>query len=311
MSLVESLTPFAARNTLYYFLSRKGSIVESAPNSPELAGFRLVKRLNEELHGSLDPHLLSLDMINEWLGRLGHGLPHSRLLQTLILRSPGILGLRAISIILLNESDTATNYSSHGYPAVATKLLDLYTTMEERLPSVDAMLTGKPVILSNRAEIEEYGVYLRAWVLYIPWLNSLMAFPLVNNGLVIGSVVWGFDENHEAEGWESKLFTALSMIVQSMVPNPTADFEPGIQSVMSEDGSSEPEEGPTILETKYRMTLRQVAVARMIADGASNREIAKALYFSESMARYETVKIYERLRVKNRAHAAGIIRSIL
>lgn len=285
--------------------------MESVPNSPELAGFRLVKRLNEELHGSLDPHILSLDMINEWLGRLGHGLPDSRLLQTLILRSPGILGLRAISIILLNESNTATNFSSHGYPEAANKLLDVYTTMEERLPSVDAMLTGKPVILSNRREIEEYGVYLSAWVSYIPWLNSLMAFPLVSNGLLIGSVVWGFDENREAEGWESKLFTALSMIIQSMVPNQPPDFEPGIHSAKSEENSAEQEEGSTILETKYRMTLRQVAIARMIADGASNREIAKALFFSESMARYETVKIYERLRVKNRAQAAGIIRSIL
>ncbi|MSY64193.1 MAG: DNA-binding response regulator, partial [Actinobacteria bacterium] len=63
--------------------------------------------------------------------------------------------------------------------------------------------------------------------------------------------------------------------------------------------------------TKYQMTPRQVEIARMIADGASNREIAQALFFSESMARYETVKIYERLRVKNRAQAAGMIRSIL
>ena len=130
--------------------------METTPNSQEVAGLRLVKRLNEESHGLLDPHLLSLDMINEWLGRLGHSLPDSRLLQTLILRSPGILGLRAISIILLNENNMATNYSSHGYPEAATKLLDVYTTMEERLPSVDAMFTCKPVILKKRVEIEEY-----------------------------------------------------------------------------------------------------------------------------------------------------------
>ena len=59
------------------------------------------------------------------------------------------------------------------------------------------------------------------------------------------------------------------------------------------------------------MTLRQVEIARMIADGASNRQIAQALFFSESTARHETVKIYERLRAKNRAQAAGMIRSIL
>ena len=281
------------------------------PESPGLAGLRSVKRLNEESHGLLDPHLLSLDMINEWLGRLGHSLPDSRLLQTLILRSPGILGLRAISIILLNESNEATNFSSHGYPEGANKLLDVYTTMEERLPSVDAMLAGKPVILKDRIEIEEYGVYFRAWVSYVPWLNSLVAFPLVYDGTIVGSVVWGFDENRKAEGWELKLFTALTSILQSMVPNQIADLEIGKQIVKAQEEPTGHEEGSSILETTYRMTSRQVEIARMIADGSSNREIAQALYFSESMARYETVKIYERLRVKNRAQAAGMIRSIL
>jgi DNA-binding NarL/FixJ family response regulator len=65
------------------------------------------------------------------------------------------------------------------------------------------------------------------------------------------------------------------------------------------------------LETQYRMSARQLAIARMIADGATNREIAKALYFSESTARYETIKIYERLQVKNRAQAAALIRSLI
>jgi len=285
--------------------------VDTTHLSHEVAGLRLVKRLNEESHGLLDPHLLSLDMINEWLGRLGHSLPDSRLLQTLILRSPGILGLRAISIILLDENNMAMNFSSHGYPEAATKLLDVYTTMEERLPSVDAMLTGKPVILKNRLDIEEYGAYLRAWLSYVPWLNSLIAFPLVNDGLIIGSVVWGFDENHDVESWELKLFTSLSMILQSMAPIKIVEPEIGRQVTKVAEEQIVLNEKSSILETKYRLTVRQVEIARMIADGASNREIAQALFFSESMARYETVKIYERLRVKNRAQAAGMIRSIL
>ena len=280
-------------------------------DSNEVAGLRLVKRLNEQSHGLIDPHLLSLEMINEWLGRLGHSLPDSRLLQTLILRSPGILGLRAISIILFNENNSAINFSSHGYPDAATKLLDVYTTMEERLPSVDAMLTGKPVILNNRTEIEGYGDYLSAWVSYIPWLNSIMAFPLINDGMIVGSVVWGFDENKGVLGWELKLFSALSMILQSMAPIQHINLDFGKQIPRSEEEPTAIGEASTILETKYRMTLRQVEISRMIANGASNREIAQALFFSESMARYETVKIYERLQVKNRAQAAGMIRSVL
>lgn len=285
--------------------------MESTHLSQEVAGLRLVKRLNEQSHGLIDPHLLSLDMINEWLGRLGHSLPDSRVLQTLILRSPGILGLRAISIILLDENNMAMNFSSHGYPEPATKLLDVYTTMEERLPSVDAMLTGKPVILKDRLEIEEYGAYLRAWVSYVPWLKSLIAFPLINDGLIIGSVVWGFDDSHDVESWELKLFTSLTMILQSMRPIQIAG--PEIEKSITKDQEEQIvlNKKSLILKSKYRMTPRQIEIAGMIAEGASNREIAKALFFSESMARYETAKIYDRLRVKNRAQAAGMIRSIL
>jgi DNA-binding NarL/FixJ family response regulator len=101
------------------------------------------------------------------------------------------------------------------------------------------------------------------------------------------------------------------MILQSMVPNQIADLEIAKKIDMVQEVSGKLGEASTILETKYQMTPRQVEIARMIADGASNREIAQALFFSESMARYETVKIYERLRVKNRAQAAGMIRSLL
>ena len=101
------------------------------------------------------------------------------------------------------------------------------------------------------------------------------------------------------------------MILQSMVPIQIADSEVEKEIFKAREEKNAIDEKSSILESKYRMTPRQVQIARMIADGASNREIAQALFFSESMARYETVKIYERLHVKNRAQAAGMIRSIL
>ena len=275
------------------------------------ARLQLVKRLNDQLHGVSDPHIQSLDMCVDWLGKMGRGIPNSRFLQTMILRSPGTLGLRSISIIVLDEGNTAMNFSSSGFPAEAAKLLDVYTTMEERLPSVDAMLTGKAVILSNRTEIEEYGVYLRAWVSYIPWIKSLMAYPLVNDGSLIGSVVWGFDNDHSADGWEARLFLGLSMIIQSMIPDEVKGGEKGNHfRGTGPIATSRPNENSS-LELRFRMSPRQLTIARMIADGATNREIAKALSFSESTARYETIKIYERLQVKNRAQAAALIHSLV
>jgi DNA-binding CsgD family transcriptional regulator len=281
----------------------------SSPSDP--ARLQLVKRLNDQLHGVSDPHIQSMDMFVDWLGKIDRGIPDSRFLQTMILRSPGTLGLRSISIIVLDEGNTAINFSSSGFPAEAAKLLDVYTTMEERLPSVDAMLTGKAVILSTRTEIEEYGVYLRAWVAYIPWINSLMAFPLVHDDSLVGSVVWGFDNDHSADGWEARLFLGLSMIIQSMIPDEIKGGEKGNHSRGTGPiATSRPDENSS-LELRFRMSPRQLTIARMIADGATNREIAKALFFSESTARYETIKIYQRLQVKNRAQAAALIRSFV
>lgn len=286
-------------------------MINAASKPADPARLQLVKKLNDQLHGISDPHIQSMDMVIDWLSKVGHGVPDSRFLQTMILRSPGTLGLRSISIIVLDDSNTAMNYSSSGYPTEATKLQDVYTTMEERLPSVDAMLTGKAVILNNRTEIEEYGVYLRAWVSYVPWINSLMAFPLVNNGSLVGSVVWGFDSEHSANGWEARLFMALSMIIQSMIPDEFKDVENRVQTKKGEASAPQAASERSQLETKYRMSPRQLTIARMIADGATNREIAQNLFFSESTARYETIKIYERLQVKNRAQAAALIRSLV
>jgi DNA-binding CsgD family transcriptional regulator len=286
-------------------------MMSSLAKPSDQARLQLVKRLNDELHGTSDPYTQSMEMFIDWLGRIGFGIPDSRFLQTMILRSSGALGLRSISIILLDENNTAINFSSSGYPTEAAKLLDAYTTMEERLPSVDAMLTGKAVILRSRTEIEEYGVYLRAWVSYIPWINSLMAFPLMSNGSLIGSVVWGFDDDKTSKDREVRLFLGLSMIIQSMIPDAFKGFDHKSSGARIETPATPITSDRVSLETQYRMSARQLAIARMIADGATNREIAKALYFSESTARYETIKIYERLQVKNRAQAAALIRSLI
>ena len=59
------------------------------------------------------------------------------------------------------------------------------------------------------------------------------------------------------------------------------------------------------------LSKRQRKIAEMIADGMTNSAISRTLGFSEATIRYETIKLYERLRVKNRAHAAARIREFL
>jgi|GEM_PF-2469931 len=250
-----------------------------------------------------------LAWLNEWLSKMGHGAPDARMLQTLILRSPSYFGLRAISIMILDENDDAHNFASHGYPAEAIKLQNMYTTIEEKLPSVDAMLTGKVVALKNRSSIESYSTYLTAWASYVPWLNSLFAFPLLWDERLCGSVVWSFDNPNALDEFGNQLFTALTSILQSMMSNEfdkTRSVNPIGVGANTQLNALSQDDG---LRRNYRMSDRQIEIATLIAAGATNREISKKLFFSESTARYETVKIYERLQVKNRAQAAAIIRS--
>lgn len=283
-------------------------MTENVAASSVRTGLNAVKRINEGEEASAYFQSSHLKWLIEWLSKLGHGAPDARMLQTLILRSPTHLGLRAISIMIIDENDSARNFAAHGYPADAIKLQNMYTTIEEKLPSVDAMLTGKAVFLKSREQLESYSSYLRAWVSYIPWMNSLMAFPLVDNERLRGSVVWAFDNDNAQDDFGVQLFTGLTLIIQSMMVGEFADLRVGnstsLAKLPAKNDSAE-------LQDKYHMSARQVRIAEMIADGATNREIAQTLNFSESTARYETIKIYERLQVKNRAQAASMIRRYL
>lgn len=131
-------------------------------SNAQLVGLRAIKEFHEGFEPENFYHTSHLLWIIEWLNKLGHGAPDSRMLQTLILRSPSYLGLRAISIMIVDENDQARNFAAHGYPNEAIKLQNIYTTIEEKLPSVDAMLTGKAVFLESRKELDCYSSYLRA-----------------------------------------------------------------------------------------------------------------------------------------------------
>ena len=276
--------------------------------SSVLVGLNAVKRMSESEEYEKNNYSAHLKWVTEWLSKLGHGAPDARLLQTLILRSPSPLGLRAISIMFIDENDNAQNFASHGYPEDALKLQNMYTTIEEKLPSVDAMLTGKAVFLSSRDQLENYSSYLRAWVSYIPWMNSLMAFPLVHNERLRGSVVWAFENENAQEEFGIQLFTSLTLIIQTMMSEEFRDLQGGPHNQNQRNVNPL---ATNALKEKYHMSDRQIRIAEMIADGATNREIAQTLSFSESTARYETIKIYERLQVKNRAQASSMIRSYL
>ena len=56
------------------------------------------------------------------------------------------------------------------------------------------------------------------------------------------------------------------------------------------------------------LTLRQVEILEMVADGLSNLQIATRLYLSESTIKQHLLKVYKVLGVKNRNQAASFLR---
>jgi DNA-binding NarL/FixJ family response regulator len=86
-----------------------------------------------------------------------------------------------------------------------------------------------------------------------------------------------------------------------------AQLSPGIlQKVVAQVSS------PTELPSGFaELTLREREVLKLIAHGASNREIAKALYISEGTVKNHVTNLLGRLDLRDRTQAAIFAQSIL
>ncbi len=86
-----------------------------------------------------------------------------------------------------------------------------------------------------------------------------------------------------------------------------AQLSPGILQKVVAQVSSPPE-----LPSKFaELTLREREVLKLIAHGASNREIAKALYISEGTVKNHVTNLLGRLDLRDRTQAAIFAQSVL
>ena len=70
----------------------------------------------------------------------------------------------------------------------------------------------------------------------------------------------------------------------------------------------EPEPGDDELQARYGLTRRQVAVARLLAEGCSNLEVAARLGVSGHTARNHTFQVMSKLGTSSRARVGAILR---
>ncbi|HEU0052515.1 MAG TPA: helix-turn-helix transcriptional regulator, partial [Longimicrobium sp.] len=63
------------------------------------------------------------------------------------------------------------------------------------------------------------------------------------------------------------------------------------------------------LRTVHRLTAREVEVARLLADGLSNDELAARLRTSPNTARRHTQSVLSKLNVTSRARVGAVLRA--
>lgn len=93
-------------------------------------------------------------------------------------------------------------------------------------------------------------------------------------------------------------------------PSPTRDLRTLLHSshpLLEQAYACALEAGPSAQATQLpsgRLTRREFAVARLVADGARNGEVAAALQVSEATIKTHLVRIYEKLEIGNRTQLA-------
>jgi len=171
----------------------------------------------------------------------------------------------------------------------------------DNLPPAIAVRDQQARVWVNRGEIEEQFSELAATM---PHLSSVMAAPLMTRKTPYGVLVACSDEPlanpEEALAEFTELSLALSLYVFYIlgVPELQPDASPP---------ATRPIEVPRRRSlVPDQLSLRQLTVLDLVAQGHSNRSIGRLIGFSESTVRQETMVIYAFLGVSGRKEAVEV-----
>lgn len=162
-------------------------------------------------------------------------------------------------------------------------------------PLSDAIRTGRPVLCSRRGEAA--ARYPSLTVLRAVD-DPTLAWPLALPSQLVGGMQLFFHKGLEAQAVQRDLtgigaVLALYVSLLRLGPTQPAPHEDPRRSPSPSRKSAEPQS----------LSNRQRAILHQVAGGRTNAQIARALGFSESTIRQETIAIYRALGVSDR-HAA-------
>jgi len=194
-----------------------------------------------------------------------------------------------------------------------------YIKRDRKLPVCDVINIGKELYFASSSALVELYEETKLWK-ELP--KNLALIPVQKAGMTLGCLSIRMDKvlakNEFIEVMET--FRVLAYLIeliygyeQSRFKHDQESFE-SVQWVKSLLTQGEENAKTNLGEHQARdgvnLTERQNQIAALIASGATNSAIARELCFSDATIRYETVKLYERLRVKNRSQAASRIREL-
>lgn len=220
-------------------------------------------------------------------------------IQNLYLRYPDSWGLGGICLRKITSSNkltVVTEISNDDIPSTE----HLKMTVNSKAPALEAIRFNVGVFFETRSALSNYSDEGTEICNINPAIQALICLPITSNDEIWGTLEFIFEKELECDEGIQDLFSCVAQTV-------------GI-TIDRIFGAGQRESAPKIFDSNTKSELAQLKltpklrkIAVMISEGKTNAEIAQELSYSESATRYETVKLYAMLRVKNRAEAGAAI----
>ena len=232
--------------------------------------------------------------------------PLDGLMRALVTQTLKPFGVCASAILLRNSDDQLTIQSEFGLRIDQSSALNEFS-LDSPHPIALAMQTTNHVYLETVGGLDAiFGAE-----------ESILLIPIVHKEEIFGVLLLVFQKQNEMSDLDKYFFSIISNILtQSSICQLERSSEKWSMNNRSSGksdnfGSTQTfDQEAELFLSDLGLTPRQHGIAIKIANGVTNREIAREMGYSEATIRYETIKLYERLRVRNRSHAAARIREL-
>jgi DNA-binding CsgD family transcriptional regulator len=257
----------------------------------------VVYALSNPMNASREEQILNFLKESLMLAKKAHHVEN--FIQNLYLRCPNSWGLTGIclrKITSTNKLTIVTQISNHDIPLAE----HIRITVDSKAPELEAIRFNVGIFFETRSALLNYSDEGAEICNINPEIQGLVCLPITSEDEIWGTLEFLFEKEVECDEGIQDFFSCVAQIVGIAIDH-TSSTELKVSGQKDLDADTEKE----LADMKLTPKLKKIAA--MISEGKTNTEIARALSYSESAARYETVKLYAMLRVKNRAEAGAAI----